>query len=171
MEKNETTYPKVTLCDTSYIPKYEEYKEHCEANEYEPQAEDSQDYWEYVSERRYIEYDDFISNMENSAQAEKPCLLTGSCGLWNGTRVIKPYKFGDALSAVKKAFGFCDYFIVKQEDGLIKVETLYHDGRNSFEIHPLTEYGKEVLEGDCDGQPISCEVSEEMVDKYEGYLF
>ena len=49
MEKNETTYPKVTLCDTSYIPKYEEYKEYCEANEYEPQAEDSQDYCEYVS--------------------------------------------------------------------------------------------------------------------------
>ena len=27
MEKKETTYPKVTLCDTTYIPDYEEYKE------------------------------------------------------------------------------------------------------------------------------------------------
>ena len=100
MEKKETTYPKVTLCDTSYIPEYEEYKENCEENNCEPQADNSDDYWDYVSERRSLEYDDFISNMENSAQAEQPCLLTGSCGLWNGTREIMPYKFSDALSDV-----------------------------------------------------------------------
>ena len=171
MEKKETTYPKVTLCDTTYIPDYEEYKQHCEANEFEPQAEDSQDYWDYVSESRSLEYDDFILNMENSTQANKPCLLSGSCGLWDGTHDIMPYKFSDALSAIKKAYGSCDDLIVKQEDGVIEVEALHHDGRNCFEIHPLTEYGKQALEDDCDGEPISCEMTEAMVCKYEGYLF
>ena len=33
MEKKETTYPKVTLCDTTYIPSYDEYKENCEATD------------------------------------------------------------------------------------------------------------------------------------------
>ena len=60
--ENNKTYPKVTLCDTSYIPEYEDYKEHCEANDCEPQAENSQDYWDYVSEIRAMEYDDFISS-------------------------------------------------------------------------------------------------------------
>ena len=34
MEKKETTYPKTTLCDTTYIPEYEEYKEYCEDPDY-----------------------------------------------------------------------------------------------------------------------------------------
>ena len=171
MEKNKTTYPKVVLCDTTYIPDYIEYKEYCEENNCEPQAEDSQDYWDYVTEVRSMEYNDFISNMENSTQSNKPCLLTGSCGLWNGKHEIIPHKFSDALSAIKKAYGSCDDLIVKQEDGIIKVKALHHDGSNRFEIVPLTEYGKESLKDDYDGQPIYCKVSDAMVSKYDGYLF
>ena len=171
MEKKETTYPKATLCDTTYILEYKEYKENCEANNCEPQAEDSDDYWDYVSERRSLEYEDFISNMEYSAQAELPCLLTGFCGLWYGTREVMPYKFSDAISAVEKAYCYCDDIIVKQEDGVIKVEALHHDGRNCFEIRPLTEHGEQMLEDCYDGEPISCEVTEDMVGKYEGYLY
>ena len=171
MEKKETTYPKVTLCDTTYIPDYEEYKENCEANNCEPQAEGSDDYWDYVSERRSLEYDDFISNMEYSAQAEQPCLLTGSCERWNGTREIVPYKFSDAISAVKKAYGSCDDLIVKQEDGVIKVESFHHDGRNRFEIRPLTEHGKQALKDEYEGAAIYSKVTEDMVGKYEGYLY
>ena len=171
MEKKETTYSKVVLCDTTYIPDYEEYKEYCEANNCEPQSDYSKDYWDYVSDRCSMEYNDFIFNMENSAKANKPCLLTGSCGLWNGTHEIIPYKFNDALSAIKKAYGSCDELIVKQEDGIIKVEALHHDGSNYFEIVPLTEYGKKVLKNDYDGESISCEVTDAMVGKYEGYLF
>ena len=171
MEKNKTTYPKVVLCDTTYIPDYIEYKEYCEENNCEPQAEDSQDYWDYVTEVRSMEYNDFISNMENSTQSNKPCLLTGSCGLWNGSHDIIPHKFGDVLSAIKKAYGSCDDLIVKQEDGIIKVKALHHDGSNRFEIVPLTEYGKESLKDDYGGQPIYCKVSDAMVSKYDGYLF
>ena len=171
MEKKETTYPKVTLCDTTYIPGYEEYKEICEENNIEPQAENSNDYWDYVSERRSLEYENFISNMEYSAQAEQPCLLTSSCGLWNGIREIMPYKFSNVLSAIMKAYGSCDDIIVSQEDGVIKVESLHHDGRNCFEIRPLTEHGKQALEDDYDGEPISCELTDDMVGKYDGYLF
>lgn len=171
MEKKETTYPKVTLCDTTYIPEYKEYKENCEENNCEPQAEDSDDYWDYVSERRSLEYDDFISNMEYSAQAELPCLLTGSCGLWYGTSEVMPYKFSNVISAIVKAYGSCDDLIVNQEDGVIKVEALHHDGRNRFEIRPLTEYGKQALKDECDGEPISYEPTDDMVGKYEGYLY
>lgn len=171
MEKNETIYPKFVLCDTTYIPDYMEYKEYCEANECEPQVEDSQDYWDYVVEIKSMEYNDFISNMKNSTQVNKPCLLTGSCGLWNGKHEIIPHKFSDALSAIKKAYGSCDDLIVKQEDGIIKVKALHHDGSNRFEIVPLTEYGEKMLKDDYDGQPISCEVTDAMFGKYEGCLF
>lgn len=171
MEKNETTYPKAVLCDTTYIPDYMEYKEYCEENNCEAQAEDSQDYWDYVSERRSMEYNDFISNMENSVKVNKPCLLNGSCDLWNGKHEIIPYKFSDVLSAIKKAYSSCDDLIVKQEDGIIKVKALHHDGSNCFEIVPLTEYGEKILKDDYDGQPISCEVTDGMIGKYEGYLF
>ena len=171
MEKKETTYPKATLCDTTYIPDYEEYKENCEANDLEPQGEGSGDYWDFVSESRSIEYDTFILNMQSSAQAQQPCLLTGSCGLWDGTHEIIPYKFRNVISAIVKAYKSCDDLIVNQEDGVIKVESFHHDGRNRFEIRPLTEYGKQALENDCDGEPISCQLTDEMVGKYEGYLY
>ena len=171
MEKNETTYPKVTLCDTTYIPDYEEYKENCEANELEPQGEDSGDYWDFVSESRSIEWDTFILNMHDSAQAQQPCLLTGSCGLWDGTHEIMPYKFKNVISAIVKAYKSCDDLIVNQEDGVIKVESFHHDGRNRFEIRPLTEHGKQALENDCDGEPISCQLTDDIVGKYEGYLY
>ena len=171
MEKKETTYPKVTLCDTTYIPEYDEYKENCEANNIEPQGDGSGDYWDYVSERRSIEYDAFVVNMQNSAKAQQPCLLTGSCGLWNGRREIMPYKFSNVLSAIIKAYGSCDDIIVSQEDGVIKVESLHHDGRNCFEIRPLTEHGKQALENDCDGEAISCKLTDDIVGKSEGYLF
>ena len=171
MEKKETTYPKVTLCDTTYIPEYDEYKENCEANNIEPKNENSNKKKDYVSERRSIEYDSFVLNMENSAKAQQPCLLTGSCGLWNGRREIMPYKFSNVLSAIIKAYGSCDDIIVSQEDGVIKVESFHHDGCNRFEIRPLTENGKKMLEDDCDGEPISCELTDDMVGKYDGYLF
>ena len=171
MDKKETTYPKVTLRDTTYIPDYEEYKEYCEANGFEPQAEGSNDFWDYVSERRSIEYDDFVLNMQNSTQAQQPCLLTGSCGLWDGIREIMPYKFTNALSAVIKAYGSCDDLIVSREDVVIKVESFHHDGCNRFEIRPLTEHGKKMLEDDCDGEPISCKLTDDIVGKYDGYLF
>lgn len=90
MEKKETTYPKVTLCDTTYITEYEEYKENCEANGFEPQAEGSDDFLDFVSESRSIEYDTFVLNMQDSTQAQQPCLLTGSFGLWDGTHEIMP---------------------------------------------------------------------------------
>ena len=171
MEKKETTYPKVTLCDTTYIPDYEEYKENCEVNEIEPQGEGSDDYWDFVSESCSIEYDTFILNMHDSVQAKQPCLLTGSCGLWDGTREIMPYKFSNVISAIVKAYKSCDDLIVKQEDGVIKVESFHHDGRNRFEIRPLTEHGKQMLKDDCDGEPISCQLTDDMVGKYEGYLY
>ena len=171
MEKKETTYPKATLCDTTYIPDYEEYKENCEANELEPQGDGSGDFWDFVSESRSIEYDTFILNMQNSAQAQQPCLLTGSCGLWDGTHEIIPYKFRNVISAIVKAYKSCDDLIVNQEDGVIKVESFHHDGRNRFEIRPLTEHGKQALENDCDGEPISCQLTDDMVGKYEGYLY
>ena len=171
MEKNEMTYPKAVLCDTTSIPDYMEYKEYCEANECEPQAEDSQDYWDYVVEIKTMEYNDFITNMENSVQANKPCLLTGSCGLWNGKHEIIPHKFSDVLSAIKNAYGSCDDLIVKQEDEIIKVKALHHDGNNCFEIVSLTEYGEKILKDDYDGQPVSCEVTDAMIGKYKGYLF
>ena len=63
MEKKETTFPTVTLCDTTYIPEYDEYKDNCEANNCEPQDENSNDFWDYVSDRRSIEYDSFVLNM------------------------------------------------------------------------------------------------------------
>ena len=171
MEKKETTYPKATLCDTTYIPDYEEYKENCEANELEPQGDGSGDFWDFVSESRSIEYDTFILNMQDSAQAQQPCLLTGSCGLWDGTHEIIPYKFRNVISAIVKAYKSCDDLIVNQEDGVIKVESFHHDGRNRFEIRPLTEHGKQALENDCDGEPISCQLTDDMVGKYEGYLY
>ena len=171
MEKKATTYPKVTLCDTTYIPSYEEYKENCEVNEIEPQGEGSDDYWDFVSDSRDVEFDTFSMNIQSSAQAQQPCLLTGSCGLWDGTHEIMPYKFRNVISAIVKAYGSCDDLIVSQEDGVIKVESLHHDGRNRFEIRPLTEHGKQALEDDYDGEPISCELTDEMVGKYEGYIF
>lgn len=131
---------KCILCDTHSIPEYEDYVEWCEDNDIEPTGEDSHDYWDFVNDMLRLEWDDFKANMKYSKYNEIPCVITGHLGLWNGNPDIETVECDTLLDAVEKCSKGVDDIIVKMnEEGVVIVEGLHHDGRNYFEIRMLED--------------------------------
>ena len=79
-----------TLLDTTETFEYAAYVDFCEANEITPEPEDSNDYWEWVSEERRLNVDDFLTNLRYAKINDEPVLITGTLGLWNGRKEIYP---------------------------------------------------------------------------------
>ena len=162
MENNKVNNEKkvVVLYDSSEDFPYEDYVEFCEMNDIEPAGENSQDYWDWVSQTRSDYYDDLMSNL-SWTKIDSPVMITGSLGLWDGKHDIFPVvvksdgygkKFSDGYtgydtpsmkSAIQKCCDGRDTLNVevKFEDGKIVVYAHHHDGCNVFEIHVLSEKG------------------------------
>lgn len=138
--------------------KYEDYVEGCEINEVTPATENSDDYWEWISETVNMYIDDFFTNV-NCMKNDSPVIITGSLGLWNGRKEIYPmliessdptpdsngkvYFAEKALcKAIKKCVTGMDDFKVEYSEGVIVVHGYHHDGTNIFEIHKLSTQGK-----------------------------
>jgi hypothetical protein len=56
---------RYTLIDTTY-GSYEDYVDNCELNGVQPQGEDSNDYWYFVSDCRQMEWENFLLSLEHS---------------------------------------------------------------------------------------------------------
>lgn len=149
-----------TLIDTreNMGLEYKDYVENCEANERTPEPEDSSDYWEWVGDTKNIYVEDFFENLKYMRD-DTPVIITGTLGLWNGTREIYPvlmessdYEQGangkwmfkqKALSkAIKKCINGMDDFKVEYAEGEIVVHGYHHDGTNVFTIHKLSKKGQ-----------------------------
>lgn len=135
---------KYTLVDTTYIRSYEDYVDNCEANKVQPQGEDSNDYWDFVSDCQQIEWDDFLLNLGHSKiNTEYYWIISGSLGLWFGTRDIELVKCNTLEEAIRKCIGSCDDVIIEKEGNAVHVTGLHHDGRNHFEIRALSDLGND----------------------------
>lgn len=134
------------LLDTTFIPEYDEYVAHCEINEIEPQAEDSNDYWNFVSEMQSLWVDDLQTNIKFSKSLPSYWVISGSLGLWYGVRDIEQVLCYGLWDALQKCFGSCDDVIVKKRGSVIYVSGMHHDGTNHFQIQGLTNLGAERLE-------------------------
>lgn len=129
-----------TYLDTTRTPSYEEYIEWCELNETEPQGENSNDYWDYVDNTHELDCGDFWENHQYY------WLVSGTLGLWFGTRDIYQTMFNSLEDAIKKCLGDCNDAIIKKRGSVMYVTGLHHDGRNNFEIRALTDLGAERFE-------------------------
>lgn len=139
----------LTGTDNSY--KYEYYVEWCKENEMEPQGENSDDYWNWVSESSQIDYDDFFDNLKFAKAEEGHYMITFNLGLWNGHKIGYVEKIYDSLSeAIKDALNSSrDYWDYKVtfENGDVVVYGYHHDGTNIMTIKRLSKHGERNL---CD---------------------
>lgn len=132
------------LYDSTREVCYTEYLEYCVANDIEPQGEDSDGYYEYVSDIHAMEWEDFLANIHYSKVNDYAWLITGFLGLWNGKHEVYPTieeSLEDAIySCIGK--GLCE-IIVKKDGNTIFIDVIHHDGRNSFELQALSDDGAE----------------------------
>jgi len=163
----------VTLIDTYNNDglTYEDYREDCEENDREPEAEDSNDYYEWLSDTTTRYWEDFQANLKYS-KADYPLMITGSLGLWNGRPDMYPilvesedwvthyknwkgeiveyhthhYDNPSILKAILKCLGSCDDIKVRFNDGVVEVDALHHDGTNCFYIRKLSKKGLAAVE-------------------------
>ncbi len=158
--KKQTDMKKVIYTTDIDNYKYEDYLEYCESNEIEPQDEDSNDYWDWVSDMISLDIEDAYSNIDCNQDANTMVVITGTLGLWYGNPEIDPVfveseseyhhttkqrSYSSALSlAIKKcAEGMDDVeCYLDDETGCVEVIGHHHDGTNRFCIRKLSEFGK-----------------------------
>jgi hypothetical protein len=162
-----------TLCDTSYIPTYEEYKEWCEICDAEEVGEEnSTEYWDFVARQREAEYSDLMGNLKYSDQAKEPVVITGTLGLWNGEKTIYPVRVDSLKDAIERCIGNDgDDVKIELKDGVINVYAMHHDGTNHFMIYKLTKKGVNATNCWLNGICPSLEVKGYWLAKYKGYLY
>lgn len=148
---------------TNIEAELEYFKDYCEANEIEvpADAENSNEFYEWQSESLSIAWNDLINEIENDKDSNVNCVVTGKLGRWNGTAEIVPKAFPSLKAALYTCVFNMDYVIVTEDEGIIKVETIHHDGRNNFEIHKLNGKG---LEAYCNDEDLN---NEEYYEKFD----
>ena len=132
------------LYDSTRKVDYTEYLEYCEANDIEPQDEDSDGYYEYVSDIHAMEWEDFLTNIHYSEINDYAWLITGFLGLWDRKHDVYPTIEESLKDAILSCISDCDcHAIIEKRGNTISVEIIHHDGRNSFELHALSDDGAE----------------------------
>ena len=140
-QKKEKVTEWVAL-DTDRDVTYEEYKENCEANEREPDAEGSDDYWNYVNDTLKLEQDDFRGNMKYCKLF--PMVAIGYDDLWDGQK-----RGGKVLKNVDDLLGLfscCDNIKIWQDKDGFHINGYHHDGTNYAELRPINKRGQAWLE-------------------------
>ena len=127
--------------DTQRDIPYSEYVENCEANDREPEEENSNAYWNYVNDTLQIEHDDFKDNMKYCKLF--PMVAVGYDDLWNGK-----FRGGKVLKNVDDLLGLfckCDNIKIWQDKDGFHINGYHHDGTNSADIRILNKRGKDWL--------------------------
>ena len=119
----------------------ESYQECYELTDEEMVEVSDNDIWDFIYDSLEMEWDDLFANLKYSKNADVPCVITGTLGLWHGRPTIVPVACDSIESAIRKCANDMDYVIVKQVNGHVEVTGVHHDGRNHFEIHILNDKG------------------------------
>lgn len=148
MKKNEREITWLdTYCEGGYS--YEDYKQWCEDNEVGADVEC------------------LFENLKYSDCGKIPVVISGRLGLWWGRPTIEEVMCDSLGEAVKKCWGDCDAVQVTSKGGVVYVVAMHHDGRNCFEIRPLTERGIEKMR---EGEDI-CMGNHWHTSKFPKYLY
>lgn len=155
---------KMTFIDTREEPLYSNYVEWCELNNLKPKKDTTEHFKKWQAREVEAWKEDFIENISWS-KLDKPLVITGELGLWDGKHEIKPLLvrsigYGErkrsdgtlcySMPALRVAIEMCiegaDDYRVSWYDKGIHIETWHHDGCNCFEIHKLNINGYRAVE-------------------------
>lgn len=132
-----------TIYDSEFEYSYDDYEDFCYGNGIEPKGFDSEDYQEYLSAQKQIDYDYFMAALSHSPYNGRKWIIEGSLGLWCGSRTIVPCVVDSLEEGILKCFGQCDIFEVKKDNSKVMVRAVHHDGTNVFTLQCLSEKGSD----------------------------
>lgn len=95
-------------------------------------------------------FEEFIEEIEYSEVAQRPCVVCGTVGTWQGDRAICAKRFDNLKGAIYACVKSCGEVVISQRASNIIVDGYRHDGTNHFEIHVLNDKGVRADENRCD---------------------
>ena len=133
--KQITTAAPVVLYDSQWWLDYESaaatIESYCDCNESAAPAYNSAEWWEIIYCLTEWDAEDFRDNLKWSKFGQRPAVVCGDVGTWQGRRDIFPKYFSTLEEAVLTCCQ-CDENKVTIEDGAIMVKGIHHDGTNHF---------------------------------------
>lgn len=155
-----------TYCEGGY--NYEDYKQWCADNDLEPDAEGSDHYWDWINMCLCFDVECFFDNLHYTTGAvQQPCVISGHLGLWWGEPQIENEMEANLGDAIYRCINGADAVEVYLYRGVVHVIGMHHDGRNYFEIRPLTDKGEMKMR---EGEDI-CVGNHWHTGKYPKYLY
>lgn len=94
-------------------------------------------------------FGEFIEEIEYSEVAQRPCVVCGTVGTWQGDRAICAKRFDNLKDAIYACVKPCGEVVISQRASNIIVDGYHHDGTNHFEIHVLNDKGVRANENRC----------------------
>lgn len=91
-------------------------------------------------------FEEFIEEIEYSDVAQRPCVVCGTVGTWQGGRAKR---FDNLKDAIYACVNPCGEVVISQRASNIIVDGYRHDGTKHFEIHVLNDKGVRADENRC----------------------
>ena len=147
----------------NYTEWFEEFKEYCMDNDIDHTQynEDSEYFHNWIYDTLSIEWDDMMSNIKYDKHNNVDCVVVGSLGLWDGRHDIDAKHFPTLDRAINACISGCDYVIIIENEGVINIKGIHHDGTNNFEIHKLNAKG---YDAHCEDKDLN---NEKYFDKFK----
>lgn len=137
--------------DVNYTEWFEEFKEWCEWNDIDhTQYDEYSNYFhEWVYDTLSMDWDDMMANIKYDKDNNVDCVVVGTLGLWDGKHNIDAKYFPTLEKAIYACISDCDYITINNDNGVIEVIGVHHDGSNYFQIHKLNDNGYDAY---CDDE-------------------
>lgn len=142
--------------DINYTEWFEAFKEYCMDNDIDHTQynEDSERFIDWLHDSLSMDWDDLMTNIKYDKNNNVDCVVVGSLGLWNGRHDIDAKHFPTLDKAINTCVSGCDCIIITENEGVINIKGIHHDGTNNFEIHKLNEKG---YDAHCDDKELNDE--------------
>lgn len=149
--------------DINYTEWFESFKEYCMDNDIDHTQynEDSEYFHNWIYDTLSMEWEDMMSNIKYDKHNNVDCVVVGSLGLWDGRHDIDAKHFPTLDRAIKACISGCDYVIITENEGVINIKGIHHDGTNNFEIHKLNAKG---YDAHCEDKDLN---NEKYFDKFK----
>jgi len=122
------------LTSTTNDFEYSDYVEHCEGNGRTPQGEDSDDFHRWCADMARMYYEDDVLQLKNLPVLQRPIVVTGTVGRWNGRFDIAPRLFSSFEEAFDEAVTGATDVDVDYCTQHVSVNGHHHDATNHFQL-------------------------------------
>lgn len=120
----------------------ESFVDYCTGCETEYDAESEADWLEWATYESESDIDAFIENVRY-LYFDKPVVVDGNLGLWDGRKEVEQTYFDNPIDAVYACINNANAVIIDKVGNHIEIISLHHDGRNYFTLTFLNGTGED----------------------------